>query len=190
MFWSFAFIFFFCEFGERVSNGFSELNDRFNQLDWYLFSIGIQRLLPTIMVVTQQRVVLRTFGNITCTRDMFKEVSPINVFITWIKLSVFPFVQGNQSRILMLHDASSIRIIELPIFSIIILFSVSFLETGKTHVHSIKRFINDVYCVCAKLDKFSLISECIHSSYNSSIKNVHYIQIKFKCFRYETPICS
>lgn len=133
MFWSFAFIFFFCEFGGRVSDEFSELNDKFNQFDWYLLSI---------MVVAKQRVVLPVFGNITCMRDIFKKVSLISVFITWSKLGVFTFVQGNQSGILMLHNASSIRIMELLSFSMIILFFVSFLETRKTHFYwFIKRFM-------------------------------------------------
>lgn len=72
-FWSFAFIFFFCEFGERLSNGFRELNDMCYQLDLYLFPIEIRPMLPTILVVAQQPVLPQT-------RDVFKQVSSILVY--------------------------------------------------------------------------------------------------------------
>lgn len=51
-----------------------ELNDEIYQCDWYLFPYHIQRMLPMILINTQQRVVLQGFGNIVFLRETFKEV--------------------------------------------------------------------------------------------------------------------
>lgn len=86
MFWSFALIFIYCEFGERVSTGFSELNDAINQFNWYTFPIEIQRDLPIVMIFAQEPVVVSGFGNIACVRLTFKSVSAIN---SWTRLKSF-----------------------------------------------------------------------------------------------------
>lgn len=78
MFWSFALVFIFCEFGERVSTGYTEISDAINQFEWYLFPIGITRTLPIIMCYAQRPVVVKGIGNIACVRLMFKKVSGIN----------------------------------------------------------------------------------------------------------------
>lgn len=73
--WSFSLIFIFCEFGERASDGFDELDYVIGQLDWYTFPIEIQRKLPIVINIAQQPVVVRGFLNILCTREVFKKVS-------------------------------------------------------------------------------------------------------------------
>lgn len=80
VFWSFAFTLFFCEFGQRVTNEFEKLNDMIDELDWYTFPIEIQRMLPIIMIAAQEPVVIRGYGNIACVREVFGQVSAINVF--------------------------------------------------------------------------------------------------------------
>lgn len=80
IFWSFAFVFFFCEFGERVSNGFEELNDSLNNLDWYLLPIEIQRMLPTAMIIFQSPVVVPVIGKFSCSRYVFDRVSATEFF--------------------------------------------------------------------------------------------------------------
>lgn len=87
IFWAFAFIFFFCEFGERVSYGFEEINDTLNNLDWYLFPIEIQRMIPTTMIFFQAPVVVRIVGSFACSRYVFDRVSAI-VFFSSFKLSL------------------------------------------------------------------------------------------------------
>lgn len=74
IFWSIAIVFFFCEFGERVSNGFEESSYMLKQLDWYSYPYEMQRLLPTVMIIGNEPVSVRVFGNISCTRGTFREV--------------------------------------------------------------------------------------------------------------------
>lgn len=68
-------LFLFCMFGESLTEQFSMLDEKLNQsIDWYLFPIGVQRMLLTVMSNTQQSVTIRGYGNIECTRDTFKAV--------------------------------------------------------------------------------------------------------------------
>lgn len=78
--WSFGITLFFCEFGERVRNEFEGLNDMIDELDWYLFPMEIQRMLPIIMIAAQKPVVIRGFGNIACVREVFRKVSKRSLF--------------------------------------------------------------------------------------------------------------
>lgn len=74
MCWSLDLVFIICEFGERACNGFDKLYDETCQLDWYSFPIEVQGMLPIVMIATQQPVVIRGFGNIQCTRNVFNRV--------------------------------------------------------------------------------------------------------------------
>lgn len=76
--YSFGFIFIVCDLGQRTSDDFDELNDETTQLDWYLFSEDIKRILLTILINLQEPVVIEIFGSITNCRDCFKKVSPID----------------------------------------------------------------------------------------------------------------
>ena len=68
-------IFIFCHFGERASGESSEMGDEiYQRIDWYTFPLDIQRMIPTILIGAQEPVILRGFGNVTCTRDAFKKV--------------------------------------------------------------------------------------------------------------------
>lgn len=75
MFWALNIIFICCECGERVSNAFEEINDAIDELDWYLYPIEVQKILPTIIMHAQMPVIFKCFGNIACTRAFFKTVS-------------------------------------------------------------------------------------------------------------------
>ena len=77
VFWSFIFIFIFCNFGEMFTKNFNEVNYAMAECDWYQFPIDIQRHLPIILINTQQTVMLQGFGNIDLSRDTFKRVSVI-----------------------------------------------------------------------------------------------------------------
>lgn len=73
-FWSFSLAFFFCEFGELISNNYNGLPIGLYDNKWYLYSLDEQRLMPTILIGTQDVVRLRGFGNAQCTREAFKTV--------------------------------------------------------------------------------------------------------------------
>lgn len=77
-FWSFTLIFLLCEFGERVTNRFDELNDTIYQSDWYKLPIGVKRMLPTVILAAQQPIGIHIFGRIWCTRGTFKNASVLS----------------------------------------------------------------------------------------------------------------
>lgn len=69
-----ATIFSASELGQRMNDAFEEIDLSIDQFNWYLFPIGIQRLLPMIIANAQQTVSMECFGSIVCTRDVFKNV--------------------------------------------------------------------------------------------------------------------
>lgn len=86
LFWSFTCMFIICEFGENVSTSFDEINDSIDALDWYLYPNGTQRYLPTLILQSQQPVLITGYANILFNRDAFKRVSeylfvPVFVFL-------------------------------------------------------------------------------------------------------------
>lgn len=74
---SFGLNFFFCEFGSRISGQFEELGDVIYQSAWYSYPLDVQRLLPTILIAAQDPFIVSVFGNISCTREAFINVSLI-----------------------------------------------------------------------------------------------------------------
>lgn len=75
-----------CELGHRMNSSFERIVFTIEQLDWYLFPIEVQRMLPMIIAIAQQPVTLECFGSIMCNREVFKNVSAvlINLTIDWI----------------------------------------------------------------------------------------------------------
>lgn len=85
---SFGLVFNACEISQRSCDALNEMDDDIGQLDWYLCPAGIQRMLPIIMVNSQQPVIIKCFGSIACSRETFKEVSVISTKyekVSWIK---------------------------------------------------------------------------------------------------------
>lgn len=74
-FWAFTVVFCACELGQRFSDAFSEIDDKFGEMNWYLLPIGTQRILLTIILYTQQTVAIKFFGSYACSRELFKLAS-------------------------------------------------------------------------------------------------------------------
>lgn len=72
--WTLILTFLPCELGERMSSVMFEINESIDQLDWFLFPHGIQKMLPIILLAVQQPVEIKCFGSIACSRDSFKNV--------------------------------------------------------------------------------------------------------------------
>lgn len=72
--WSFCTILLICELGERLTTKFDEIDLEICFWNWYLFPNEIQRMLPIIIVGTQEPVVGAGFGNVSCTRAAFQRV--------------------------------------------------------------------------------------------------------------------
>lgn len=74
---SFVLIFIYCEFGERVNIGCEEIYDVICQLNWYSYPIEMQRMIPNILIATEQSVIVKGFGNCSCTRESLKKVCSV-----------------------------------------------------------------------------------------------------------------
>lgn len=74
MFWSCFVLALICEFGEMVRNEFEIFDNEICQCNWYYFPIKIQRMFVIVIANTQQLEILQAFGNIPCTREIFKKV--------------------------------------------------------------------------------------------------------------------
>lgn len=85
-FWSFAAVYLFCYFGERVATEFEELEDTLFECDWYLFPNKLQKSFLITTIAVQQPISIRGIANVFCTRQSFKEVS--KVLIEYMKISV------------------------------------------------------------------------------------------------------
>lgn len=64
----------YCEFGERVTNRFDDIDNAITDLDWHFMSHKIQKVLPIVLMATQEPVIVIGFGNISFTRETFKKV--------------------------------------------------------------------------------------------------------------------
>lgn len=73
-------VFLVCELSECMGNVFNKINDKFDQLEWYLFPFEVQKMLPTIITMTHQPTEIRSFGSIACCRETFKKVRFLHVF--------------------------------------------------------------------------------------------------------------
>lgn len=71
---SFGLVFFFCEFGSRISGHFDELGYSIYRTIWYSHPLDVQRLLPTILLATHDPFVVSGFGNVSCARESFIKV--------------------------------------------------------------------------------------------------------------------
>lgn len=75
--YAFGVVFVICELAQRLTNAFEEIYDEIVAFEWNLFSIEMQRLLPTLLIGTQRPVILECFGSISALRETFKKVCSI-----------------------------------------------------------------------------------------------------------------
>lgn len=121
VFWAFALIFLFCEFGSMVNNRFEEFNLELDQCAWYSFSIQMQRVFVTITINAQQSTFVHGYANVLCVRPTFKTVKGENVLSKFeIDFSnstaknsnifyhfIFPsFSTDGSSKLLLFYDAA------------------------------------------------------------------------------------
>lgn len=72
--YGFGLIFIYCEIGNNISVQFGAINDALYDLDWNTFPVEIGRMMPTILIVSQQPQQLTAFGGTQSSRDTFKRV--------------------------------------------------------------------------------------------------------------------
>lgn len=73
--WSLSLAFVPCEIGERLTAAFIAIFEDLCALDWYMYPIEMQKVLPLIMLNAHELITIECFGEISCTRDVFKSVS-------------------------------------------------------------------------------------------------------------------
>lgn len=107
LFWSFAFIFFYCELGQRVSDSFDEITGKIELFRWYAFPLKVQQMLPIMLSVSQQDVVVQGFGNLACSRLVFKQVNDFNMTTTFqfIKTAI-ESLSGSECRFFIFYGSS------------------------------------------------------------------------------------
>lgn len=77
---SFVIIYGVCEFGEKMTGAFEEINDAYDRFAWTVFPHDVQTLMPILIMAAQKPIELRVFGSISCGRITFRNVSEIFLF--------------------------------------------------------------------------------------------------------------
>lgn len=72
---AFGFIFVICELSQRGTDAINDFDYLVGQIDWYLYSNKMKKMLPMIMNLVGKQVKIKCFGNIACDRESFKNVS-------------------------------------------------------------------------------------------------------------------
>lgn len=67
-------VFFPCEIGGRMTDAFEKVDNKFEELKWYLFPREIQRMLPTLLIGLQKPAVFGCFGIVYGSREQFNKV--------------------------------------------------------------------------------------------------------------------
>lgn len=112
--YAFGIVFMICESGQQISNFFGEIDDVIAQTNWYLFSDEMKLLLPTIIINSQQPVVLQCIGTMTCNREAFKQVrSSENNSIQSISnsYSFSKCILGCYHQLFLFHGVAQIQLI-------------------------------------------------------------------------------
>lgn len=65
------------ELAGKMSIEFDKINNMIKEFSWYLMPIKMQKMLPMLMINTQQTVGFICFGSLLCNRVTFKKVSQI-----------------------------------------------------------------------------------------------------------------
>lgn len=72
--YAFGVVFISCEIGQHGTNTFEDCSQAVEQLNWYMFSAKLQRMIPIVIHLTQQSVMFKCFGSAASCRDTFKKV--------------------------------------------------------------------------------------------------------------------
>lgn len=74
MIWSFVIEFHAWNLGEQVCTHFEAIHDTLLESEWYSLPIEIQKLLPVLMMTTQQPVSVSGFANTILAWETFRKV--------------------------------------------------------------------------------------------------------------------
>lgn len=72
--YSFGLSFIVCEITQNVCDAINSFDVDISQLDWYLYSVKMKKMLPMIINMAQKPVDFKWFGSLASDRDTFKKV--------------------------------------------------------------------------------------------------------------------
>lgn len=112
--YAFGLVLISCELGQRMTNAFEIFEVVMCKLDWLLFPVEVQQLLPPLLIIAQQPVRLECFGSNACMRESFKKVDlamfkiQIDVTLYSVHLTIMFLFSDRELWILVLYGASSV----------------------------------------------------------------------------------
>lgn len=72
--YSFGLLFIACEIAQSGCDAVNSFDLDIGQIDWYLYPIQMQKILPAVMNMAQKPVEFIWFGSMAADRDTFKKV--------------------------------------------------------------------------------------------------------------------
>lgn len=73
-----------CNYGERVTEAYSDLNEQVYEQNWYLCPSKLQLNFVLVLMTAQRPVYLEGFTGITCSLETYKKVN-----FTWNRTIIF-----------------------------------------------------------------------------------------------------
>lgn len=90
--------FFYCEFGNQLESKFDEINEALYESDWTSYPAEVQRMMPVILLVSQQPVQLFAYGNYPCSRETFKKVIRKMFMVRLTHQQIFPRMKRKTTK--------------------------------------------------------------------------------------------
>lgn len=119
-------LFLACEIGQRLTDLFEDINEQLEGLNWYLFPLKMQQLLPILLINAQEEVVIGCYGAINCSRVQCQKVNNSIWTCAFDEYSEFiSFVSGGQCRVQVLQCTSYNVQLNLNLFHMKLLFAMN-----------------------------------------------------------------
>lgn len=107
----YAVVFVICELSQRITNKYEEIFKLTDQLNWYLFSNGIKKMIPTTLIMLQQPVEIKCFGSFSSNRESFKWASTCVQYthhLCCFILSFFSLFLDNENQLFVCHATQKV----------------------------------------------------------------------------------
>lgn len=132
---SFALVFLCCEFGQKLSDAFDEIDYVIGQMYWYRLPLNLWKMLPFAIEAAHEPIRLRVFGSTSCARADFQAVCTILHVNNneWKASHVCP-ISGGELWILLLYGPPTIRKLKQRKFLIVIILNKRLKYLWKTNM--------------------------------------------------------
>lgn len=115
----YALVFVICELSQRISNEYEGIFKLADQFDWYLFSNGIKKMIPTTLIMLQRPVEIKCFGNFSSNRESFKRASTCVQYLCQLCCFILSYfcISGfsdNENQLFVCHATSKVWLMVQP----------------------------------------------------------------------------